>query len=94
MASAYNRWSRPEVYPLMVALGGVVGLCAFQLVRNICSNPDVRVNKQKRSEGVFDNFEEGKNYKEHSIRKFLRNRPPEVMPSVNKFFSEPKEKHN
>ncbi|KAI8541552.1 hypothetical protein RHMOL_Rhmol08G0070800 [Rhododendron molle] len=37
-----NRWIRPEVYPLFAALGVAVGICGFQLVRNICFNPEVR----------------------------------------------------
>jgi hypothetical protein len=38
---------------------------------------------------VLENYAEGEAYAEHKLRKFLRNRPSEVMPSVNKFFSDP-----
>ncbi|CAL1369845.1 unnamed protein product [Linum trigynum] len=36
-----NRWFRLEVYPLFAATG-VVGICAFQLIRNISGNPEIR----------------------------------------------------
>jgi hypothetical protein len=39
---------------------------------------------------VLDNKEEGEKYAEHGLRKFLRTRPPEVMPAINHFFSEHK----
>ncbi|KAL6983836.1 hypothetical protein U1Q18_017210 [Sarracenia purpurea var. burkii] len=86
---ASSKWIRPEVYPLFAAVGVVVGICSLQLVRNICTNPDVRVSKKNRGAGVLENFEEGENYKEHRVRKFVRGRRPEVMPSINKFFSDP-----
>ncbi|GMH19036.1 hypothetical protein Nepgr_020877 [Nepenthes gracilis] len=89
MATA-NRWLRPEVYPLFAAVGVAIGICGFQLVRNILSNPEVRVNKEKRAAGVLENFAEGEKYKEHSLRRFLRNRAPEIMPTINRFFSDPK----
>ncbi|XP_018853156.1 uncharacterized protein LOC109015126 [Juglans regia] len=88
-SSAVNRWLRPEVYPLFAAVGVAVGICGMQLVRNICTNPEVRVIKEKRAAGVLENFEEGEKYKEHGLRKFVRNKSPEIMPSVNKFFSNP-----
>ncbi|KAK9120000.1 hypothetical protein Scep_018093 [Stephania cephalantha] len=84
-----SRWLRPEVYPLFAAVGTAVGICAMQLVRNIYTNPEVRVTKEKRAAGVLDNFAEGERYAEHGFRKFIRNRAPEVMPSINKFFSDP-----
>ncbi|GAU30250.1 hypothetical protein TSUD_68020 [Trifolium subterraneum] len=86
---AGSRWIRPEVYPLFAAVGTVVGICGMQLVRNIWTNPEVRVNKENRSAGVLENHAEGEAYAEHKLRKFLRSRSPEVMPSVNKFFSDP-----
>ncbi|PNY06591.1 hypothetical protein L195_g003063 [Trifolium pratense] len=86
---AGSRWIRPEVFPLFAAVGTVVGICGMQLVRNIWTNPEVRVNKENRSAGVLENYAEGEAYAEHKFRKFLRNRPREVMPSVNKFFSDP-----
>ncbi|XP_023545968.1 uncharacterized protein LOC111805233 [Cucurbita pepo subsp. pepo] len=88
MATA-NRWLKPEVYPLFATVGVAVGICGMQLVRNITTNPEVRVTKQRRAAGVLDNFEEGEKYAEHGLRKFLRTRPPQIMPSINKFFSDP-----
>ncbi|KAI3452192.1 hypothetical protein Pfo_008857 [Paulownia fortunei] len=85
-----GRWMKPEVYPLLAAMGFVTGMCLFQLTRNVILNPDVRVNKAHRATAVLENQEEGEKYAEHSLRKFLRTRPPEVMPAVNRFFSENK----
>ncbi|KAL1179361.1 hypothetical protein V6Z11_A03G154300 [Gossypium hirsutum] len=62
----------------------------MQLVRNITTNPEVRVTKENRAAGVLNNFEEGEKYAEHGLRKFVRNRQPQIMPSVNNFFSDPK----
>ncbi|CAA3026331.1 uncharacterized protein LOC111369183 [Olea europaea var. sylvestris] len=85
-----GRWVKPEVFPLFAAVGAVVGLCSMQLVRNICTNPEVRVTKENRSAGVLQNFEEGEKYAQHGLRKYVRGRRPEVMPNLNKFFSDPK----
>lgn len=48
-----------------------------------------RVTKQNRAAGVLDNFAEGEKYAEHSLRKFVRNKKPEIMPSLNSFFTDP-----
>ncbi|KAI5679330.1 hypothetical protein M9H77_10280 [Catharanthus roseus] len=85
-----SRWIRPEVYPLMIPIAGAVGLCGMQLIRNITGNPEVRVTKENRAAGVLQNFEEGERYKEHVLRKFVRGKHPEIMPNINKFFSDPK----
>ncbi|GFP79792.1 hypothetical protein PHJA_000122600 [Phtheirospermum japonicum] len=74
----------------MAAMSFVTGLCIFQLTRNVIRNPDVRVNKVHRTTAVLENKEEGEKYAQHSLRKFLRTRPPEVMPTVNRFFSKNK----
>ncbi|KAF8399891.1 hypothetical protein HHK36_015761 [Tetracentron sinense] len=89
VSSTLNRWLRPEVYLLFAAVGAAVGICGMQLARNICTNPDVRFTKENRAAGVLENFAEGERYAEHSLRKFVRNRIPEIMPSINKFFSDP-----
>ncbi|OVA20469.1 NADH-ubiquinone reductase complex 1 MLRQ subunit [Macleaya cordata] len=89
-SSFFRRWVRPEVYPLLVPMVTVVSLVGMQLVRNITTNPEVRVTKEKRAAGVLENFEEGERYSQHSVRKYVRNRRPEVMPSINKYFSDPK----
>ncbi|KAI4387836.1 hypothetical protein MLD38_000230 [Melastoma candidum] len=82
-----SRWVKPDVYPLMAAMTFVTGMCIFQLTRNVFLNPDVRVNKAHRSMAVLDNEEEGMKYAEHALRKFLRTRPPEVMPAINRLFA-------
>ncbi|KAK3013871.1 hypothetical protein RJ639_009268 [Escallonia herrerae] len=169
-SSTVNRWLRPEVYPLFAAVGVAVGICGFQLIRNICTNPEVRmgrssiltwghkrlyysrevnwqdkgplvsstcayvrswircsgnpygmvaclekeghftchaerfliltrfffcieiprVTKENRAAGVLDNFDEGEKYSQHFVRRFVRNKSPEIMPSINSFFSDPK----
>ncbi|KAK1308130.1 hypothetical protein QJS10_CPA09g01392 [Acorus calamus] len=89
-SSTVNRWLRPEVYPLFAAVGVAVGICGFSLVRNICINPEVRVSKETRTAGVLENFAEGQKYAEHSLRKLVRNKSPEIMPSINNFFTNPK----
>ncbi|KAK1294808.1 hypothetical protein QJS10_CPA16g00241 [Acorus calamus] len=88
-SSRLNRWLRPEVYPLFATVGLAVGICGMQLIRNISTNPEVRVTKANRTAGVLENFEEGERYAQHGLRKFLRTQVPEVMPSINKFFSNP-----
>uniref|UniRef100_A0A2P2PBW8 Uncharacterized protein LOC105138023 n=1 Tax=Rhizophora mucronata TaxID=61149 RepID=A0A2P2PBW8_RHIMU len=86
---AGSRWVRPEVFPLLAAVGVAVGICGMQLVRNISTNPEVRVIKEKRAAGVLDNFAEGEEYAEHGLRKYVRKRAPQIMPSINGFFSDP-----
>ncbi|KAB1211435.1 hypothetical protein CJ030_MR6G021375 [Morella rubra] len=85
-----GRWMKPEIVPLLIPMAFVTGLCTFSLVRNILSNPAVRVNKAHRRTAVLDNAEEGERYVEHGFRKFLRTRSPEVFPTINRFFSEDK----
>ncbi|CAI9093272.1 OLC1v1028737C1 [Oldenlandia corymbosa var. corymbosa] len=87
--AGYSRWIKPEVYPLLAPVGAVVGLMAMQLVRNVYTNPEVRVTKQNRAAGVLENFEEGERYSQHFVRRFVRGKRPEVMPNINKFFSDP-----
>lgn len=45
-----------------------------------------RISKENRKMGVLEN--EGEKYAQHNLRKYLRTRPPQVMPSLNRFFSE------
>ncbi|KMT18675.1 hypothetical protein BVRB_2g028040 [Beta vulgaris subsp. vulgaris] len=85
-----GRWIKPDVYPLIAAMSFVTGMCIFQLTRNVLLNPDVRINKAHRATAVLENHEEGEKYAEHGFRKYLRTRSPEVMPSINSFFSETK----
>ncbi|OAY56949.1 uncharacterized protein LOC110609431 [Manihot esculenta] len=83
-----GRWMRPEVYPLLGAMAFVTSLCTFQLTRNVFLNPEVRINKSHRLAGVLDNEEEGEKYAQHGLRKFLRTRRPEIMPAINRFFTD------
>ncbi|XVE95649.1 hypothetical protein REPUB_Repub02eG0116700 [Reevesia pubescens] len=85
-----SRWLRPKVYPLFAVVGVVVGICSFQLVRNICINPEVRVSKKNKVVGVLENFAEGEKYAEHFLRKYVLNKTPEIMPTINSFFTYPK----
>ncbi|RAL40829.1 hypothetical protein DM860_008527 [Cuscuta australis] len=77
-----------QVFPLLAPITFVVGLCGFQLARNLLTNPEVRVNKAHRTTAVLENQKEGEKYAEHSFRQFLRTRRPEVMPAINRFFSD------
>ncbi|KAG5544735.1 hypothetical protein RHGRI_017247 [Rhododendron griersonianum] len=49
----------------------------------------LRVTKENRTAGVLDNFAEGENYSQHALRKFVGNKAPEIMPNINKFFTDP-----
>ncbi|KAJ0537408.1 putative NADH-ubiquinone reductase complex 1 MLRQ subunit [Helianthus annuus] len=71
----------------MVPIAGVIGLVATQLVRNISTNPDVRVTKENRAAGILENHSEGEKYAEHRLRKFVRGRTPQIMPSINDYFT-------
>uniref|UniRef100_A0A7N0VEX7 NADH-ubiquinone reductase complex 1 MLRQ subunit n=1 Tax=Kalanchoe fedtschenkoi TaxID=63787 RepID=A0A7N0VEX7_KALFE len=84
-----SRWVRPEVYPLFAATGVAVGICAMQLIRNISTNPEVRVSKENRAAGVLENYDEGQRYSQHFVRKYVRGRAPEIMPTLNSFFADP-----
>ncbi|KAK6930867.1 NADH-ubiquinone reductase complex 1 MLRQ subunit [Dillenia turbinata] len=88
-SSSLKRWLKPEVYPLFASVGVAVGICGMQLVRNITTNPEVRVTKEHRAAGILDNHAEGEKYAEHKLRKFVRGRPPQIMPNINSKFSDP-----
>ncbi|WZZ00250.1 hypothetical protein YC2023_072578 [Brassica napus] len=79
----------PRVYPLFAATGAAVGICAFSLIRNITGNPEVRCTKENRAAGILDNHAEGEKYKENFLRKYVRDKRPEIMPGLNKFFTDP-----
>ncbi|KAK4258180.1 hypothetical protein QN277_007653 [Acacia crassicarpa] len=84
-----NKWIRHEVCPLFAAVGVAVGICGMQLVRNMTTNPEVRVTEEKRAAGVLENFAEGEKCSQQFLRGFVRNKSLEIMPSINKFFSDP-----
>nr|XP_043613910.1 uncharacterized protein LOC122585856 [Erigeron canadensis] len=87
---SWRRWIKPEIYPLMIPIGAVIGLVATQLIRNISTNPEVRVTKENRTAGILENHEEGEKYAEHGLRKFVRGRNSQIMPSINEYFSREK----
>ncbi|KAH7331603.1 hypothetical protein KP509_20G042600 [Ceratopteris richardii] len=89
MAGGY-RWVRPEIYPLFAAMGTALSICAFSLVRNAFTNPDVRINKADRTAGYLENFEEGEKYREHNLRKFLSEREPHIFDGITKVFTSSK----
>ncbi|BAF22137.1 uncharacterized protein [Oryza sativa Japonica Group] len=84
-----GRWVKPDVYPLIVAMSLVGGMCVFQLTRNVFMNPDVRVNKSHRQSAVLENADEGEKYHHHAFRRFLGTQRPEVFPAINRFFAGP-----
>ncbi|KAJ8460023.1 hypothetical protein OPV22_032949 [Ensete ventricosum] len=45
------------------------------------------INKTNRTTAVLENAEEGEKYSQHSLRRFLSQRRPEVFPALNRFFS-------
>lgn len=61
----------------------------FTVTDNILS-AKLRVSKESRAAGVLDNFAEGEKYAQHALRKYVRNKSPEIMPSINSFFADPK----
>ncbi|KAL5717756.1 hypothetical protein ACHQM5_010724 [Ranunculus cassubicifolius] len=85
-----QRLALRPVYPVIAPVAFVVGIMGFSLARNICGNPEVRVLKENRAAGILENFDEGEKYTEHALRKFVRNRSPQVMPALNNFFTNPK----
>ncbi|GJN12231.1 hypothetical protein PR202_ga30524 [Eleusine coracana subsp. coracana] len=80
-----------QVYPLFAATGVAVGICAMQLIRNITTNPEVRVTKENRAAGILENFDEGKRYSRHGFRQFIDGKRPEIMPGLNSFMADPKQ---
>ncbi|KAH8951456.1 hypothetical protein BDL97_09G027900 [Sphagnum fallax] len=75
------------IVPLFAAVATGVGLAGFMAARHFTLNPDVRVNKEDREAGILDNQNEGKTYKDHGLRAYLRERRPEIMPAINDAFS-------
>ncbi|KAI9192014.1 hypothetical protein LWI28_016963 [Acer negundo] len=71
----------------VAATGVAVGICGMQLIKNIIGNPEVRVLKEKRAAGVLDNFAKSDKYKELALRKYVRNKAPQIMSSIKDFFT-------
>ncbi|CAK9261375.1 unnamed protein product [Sphagnum jensenii] len=82
-----KRWIKPEIFPLFAAMGAALGICGFAIARNIAINPDVRISKEDRAAGILDNYKEGKTYKDHGLREYLKDCSPEIMPVLNRYFS-------
>ncbi|KAL5219493.1 hypothetical protein ABZP36_020177 [Zizania latifolia] len=73
-----------------------MGMVVFQLTRNIYTNPDVKISKRNRMNAIpSDDTTEAERYSMHGFRRFFGRRRPEVMPSINSFFSKPsQDDHN
>ncbi|ONM21331.1 hypothetical protein Zm00014a_004537 [Zea mays] len=84
-----SRWVRAEVYPLFATTGVAVGICVMQLVRNITTNPEVRVTKEKRAAGVLDNHDEGRRYSQHGVRRFWLSKRRDYMQAMDKVPTDP-----
>ena len=78
-----------QVYPLFVTTGVAVGICAMQLVRNITTNPEVRVTKQNRAAGVLDNHDEGRRYSQHGVRRFWLSKRRDYMQALDNVPTDP-----
>ncbi|WVZ62698.1 hypothetical protein U9M48_012412 [Paspalum notatum var. saurae] len=83
------RWVKPEVYPLFVTTGVAIGICAMQLVRNITTNPEVRVTKENRAAGVLQNHDEGRRYSQHSVRRFWLSKRRDYMQAMDNVPTDP-----
>lgn len=46
-----------------------------------------RVTKDNRSAGVLENYKEGEIYRKHSLRRYVADKEPQIMPTINKYFS-------
>mmetsp|Transcript_2237 Transcript_2237/g.14822 ORF Transcript_2237/g.14822 Transcript_2237/m.14822 type:complete len:90 (-) Transcript_2237:601-870(-) len=88
-----SRWLKPEVYPLLVAVGGGVTVCAAHLTRMVFFSPDCLVSKTSRGMAIPEEdkwTEVGHSYREHPLRRFLRDKNTMIMPSLNESMSSPK----
>eukprot|EP00658_Telonema_sp_P-2_P045573 TRINITY_DN3355_c0_g1_i2.p2 TRINITY_DN3355_c0_g1~~TRINITY_DN3355_c0_g1_i2.p2 ORF type:complete len:103 (+),score=17.63 TRINITY_DN3355_c0_g1_i2:77-385(+) len=68
--SAFATWNVVEAYPLFVAIGGGLSLCAAHLTRFTLKSPDVHVSKSHRANPMLENFDEGKRWKGLGVRGF------------------------
>jgi hypothetical protein len=78
-----------QVYPLFATTAVAIGICAMQLVRNITTNPEVRVTKQNRAAGVLDNHDEGKRYSQHGVRRFWLSKRRDYMQALDNVPTDP-----
>lgn len=77
------------MFPLSAAIGVAIGIYGMQLIRNICTNPKFKVTKEHRAGGILKNHAEGEKYSQHFVRKYVRGKSPQIMPSVNGFYLKP-----
>eukprot|EP00884_Botryococcus_braunii_P020721 jgi/Botrbrau1/7332/Bobra.247_3s0027.1 len=48
------KWIKPDVYPLIAAMGVGIGFLTYSTLHNFSTNPDVRVQKTLRADGVSE----------------------------------------
>nr|PNR57436.1 hypothetical protein PHYPA_004430 [Physcomitrium patens] len=84
---SYKQWIKPEIYPLFLAVATALSMGGFVMARSIAVNPDVRISKQDREAGVLENYKEGEVYKNHRLRHYALKHGPQIMPSLNNYFS-------
>ena len=83
-----------QVYPIVAAIGGAVSLCTFFCARQISSSPGFRVWKEGRAhEGIPEEkfrVKEGVNWREHFVRRAMRDTKPAIFPGLNDAMTSPK----
>ncbi len=57
------------------------------LLSDFLSHFSHRISKEDRAAGILENYNEGKSYKDHSLREYVKDCKPEIMPGLNRFFS-------
>jgi len=86
--AAWTRWVRPEVYPIVIAVGGACGLRVFHLQRHLFCSPDVRLMKSERALGVLEEkhfHKEGAAFRDHSVRRFFAAKEAQIFPATTLF---------
>ena len=82
------------MYPIVAAIGGAVSLCTFFCARQISSAPGFRVWKDGRAhEGIPEEkfrVKEGVNWREHFVRRAMRDTKPAIFPGLNDAMTSPK----
>jgi len=60
------------------------------MTRQLATSPGFTARKSKRMAGVREepeDFKEGKNWREHGVRRALRGMTPQIMPGLNSSMS-------
>ncbi|GBG58939.1 hypothetical protein CBR_g24290 [Chara braunii] len=73
MSGSAFKWVKPDVYPLLAALGVGLTFLAYQSARALTKNPDVTWDKEKRRTAEIDE-REGKEYRQGAFRKFVKSK--------------------